>query len=195
MTDRPAWLGTVALVVGFTASILLRVAIGGRAVAGSAVAGLVFAGCLALLSLAALTVVGRAGLAAAVRPRAVALGLAAAAVLCLPSALGHAVHPGVHPGGSYWHWATVVTVVAAAEEAFLRGALYSAVRGLRGETAALLVTAAAFATLHLPLYGWRSVPLDLAVGLVLGVLREQTGGWAAPAVCHVGADLAAWWLR
>jgi membrane protease YdiL (CAAX protease family) len=192
VTNRAALgpLGTAALLVGFTASILVRVAIGGRAVAGSATAGLVFAGCLACLTLAA-----RVGIGPALRPRAVVLGLVGAGVLCLPSVVGHAVHPGIRPGGSFAHWAVVVTVVAVAEEAFLRGAVYSAVSDWAGDTAALGVTAIAFAALHLPLYGWGSVPLDFAVGLLLGVLREQTGGWAAPAITHVGADLAAWFLR
>jgi membrane protease YdiL (CAAX protease family) len=109
--------------------------------------------------------------------------------------VGHALHPGIRPGGSYLHWAVLVTVVAVAEEAFLRGTLWEAVRDLWGETPALLLTSVAFAALHLPLYGWGSAPLDFAVGLVLGVLREQTGGFAAPAVTHVVADLAAWFLR
>ncbi|MCU1587768.1 MAG: hypothetical protein JWN31_1261, partial [Frankiales bacterium] len=39
------------------------------------------------------------------------------------------------------------------------------------------------------------LPLDLAVGLVLGGLRQQTGTPAAPAVTHVGADFAGWFLR
>jgi membrane protease YdiL (CAAX protease family) len=186
--SRP--LGIAALLVGFTASILVRVAVGGHGVAGSATAGLVFAGCLVALTLAA-----RVGIGPALSIRAMIVGLLGAGLLCLPSLVGHAIHPGVRPGGSYLHWALVVTVVAVAEEAFLRGALYAAIQTWRGDTLALVVTAVAFAALHLPLYGWGSVPLDLAVGLVLGVLREQTGGWAAPAVCHVGADLAAWFLR
>lgn len=189
MTRRLGPLGTAALLAGFTASILVRVAIGGRGVAGSASAGLVFAGCLAALSL-----VG-GGLTLNLNLRAATLGLLATGVLCLPSLVGHAVHPGVRPGGRYLHWAVLVTVVAVAEEAFLRGTLWTAVREQWGETATLLVTSVAFAALHLPLYGWGSVPLDFAVGLVLGVLREQTGGWAAPAITHVGADLAAWFLR
>jgi hypothetical protein len=45
-----------------------------------------------------------------------------------------------------------------------------------------------------PLYGWGAVPLDLAVGVWLGGLRLVTGGWAAPAVAHTFADLAAGWL-
>jgi membrane protease YdiL (CAAX protease family) len=185
---RPAPLQVAALLIGFAAAVLARSAIGGRGVAGSVLAGLVFACCLVVLA-------GTGDAPLGLNGRSVALGIGAAALLCVPSLLGHALHPGVRPGGSYGHWALVVTVVAAAEEAFLRGALWSAVRAWRGETAALLVTALAFTALHLPLYGWGSAPLDLAVGLLLGVLREQTGGWAAPAVTHVGADLAAWWLR
>jgi membrane protease YdiL (CAAX protease family) len=185
------WLSAVLLLLGFTAAVFIRIAVGGRAIAGSATAGLVFAGCLAVLTLA------MGGAAPALSRRAVALGLLGAGALCLPALIGHGFHPGIRPGGSYPHWALVVTVVAVAEEAFMRGALYSAVRDWRGrddETTALVVTALAFAALHLPLYGWGSAPLDLAVGLVLGVLREQTGGWAAPAVTHVVADLCAWWL-
>jgi membrane protease YdiL (CAAX protease family) len=188
VTRRLGPVGTAALLVGFAAAVLARVAIGGHAISTSTTAGLVFAGCLAALTLVT-------GARAAATGKSLLLGLIGAAVLCLPSLVGHAVHPGVRPAGSFVDWAAVVTVVAVAEEAFLRGALYTAVRDLRGESAALAVTAVAFAALHLPLYGWSSAPLDLAVGLVLGVLREQTGGWAAPAVTHVGADLAAWWLR
>ena len=184
---------TVALaLIGFTAAVLVRVAIGGRAIAGSQSAALVFAGALALLTLAL------GGASPAFSRKAVLLGLAGAAVLCVPPLIGHTVHPGVRPQGSYAHWALVVTIVAVAEEAFMRGAVYTAIRDWRGksdDTAALIVTAVAFAALHLPLYGWGSAPLDLAVGLLLGVLREQTGGWAAPAITHVLADLAGWWLR
>ena len=47
----------------------------------------------------------------------------------------------------------------------------------------------------MPLYGWAALPLDLAVGLLLGGLRMLAGGWGAPAVAHAAADLAGWWLR
>ncbi len=68
-------------------------------------------------------------------------------------------------------------------------------RPARGELLALPVTTAAFALLHVPLYGWAALPLDLAVGLLLGGLRMVSGGWGAPAVAHTLADLAGWWLR
>jgi len=46
-----------------------------------------------------------------------------------------------------------------------------------------------------PLYGWHVLPLDLAVGVVLGGLRQATGTAAAPAITHVLADVAGWFLR
>ena len=52
-----------------------------------------------------------------------------------------------------------------------------------------------FGLLHVPLYGWHVLPLDLAVGIVLGLLRSWTSTAAAPAVAHVVADLCGWFLR
>jgi hypothetical protein len=45
---------------------------------------------------------------------------------------------------------------------------------------------------HVPLYGWRALPLDLGAGLWLGGLRVLSGGVAAPAVAHALADRGAW---
>jgi len=69
------------------------------------------------------------------------------------------------------------------------------VEDLSGAVPAIVVGAVCFALLHVPLYGWHVLPLDLAVGLVLGGLRQATGTPAAPAVTHVGADLVGWFLR
>jgi membrane protease YdiL (CAAX protease family) len=103
--------------------------------------------------------------------------------------------PRVVPGEGFARWALVVAVVATAEEVFLRGALYDAVSRWLGVNAAIAVGAVAFALLHVPLYGWKVVPLDLAVGVLLGELRRVSGTAAAPAITHVFADWAAWWLR
>jgi membrane protease YdiL (CAAX protease family) len=88
-----------------------------------------------------------------------------------------------------------VVLISIAEEALLRGALMDAVIPWGGELAAVTVAAIAFALLHVPMYGWTAVPLDLAVGVWLGGLRLATGGVAAPATAHALADLAYWWLR
>jgi membrane protease YdiL (CAAX protease family) len=185
---RPVWQAAL-LIAGFALAVSARVAVGGVAVARSAAAGWLFAGCLVALSLA----VGAwrsAGLSRAW------VGLPGALVLCVPLLANRVAGDVAHrPGGAFLPWAVTVTAVAAAEEMFLRGALYDACARARGETTAIIVGAVLFALLHVPLYGWHVLPLDLAVGGWLGALRRISGGWAAPGVAHVAADLAAWWLK
>ena len=75
-----------------------------------------------------------------------------------------------------------------------QGERVDAVQRRHNADAAVIVGAIAFAALHVPLYGWHVVPLDFAVGLVLGATRLVAGTWTAPAIAHVGADFAGWWL-
>jgi membrane protease YdiL (CAAX protease family) len=175
-----------ALLVGFVIAVGLRVAVGGSDVARSVPAGLLFAGCLLALSAAARTRVP-------VTRRAVALGVLGTAVICLPVGLAQlvALRP-LHETNGFVPWALAVIVVAGAEEVFLRGTLFDAITSHR---VAVLAAAVLFALLHVPLYGWQAVPLDLAVGLVLGGLRLEAGTPAAPGIAHVGADLVGWFLR
>lgn len=182
---RPA-VEPVVLMAAFAAAVAIRVAVAGPGGAGSVRAGLVFAAILATLALAS-----RAGLA--VSGRALLIGVLGAAALVVPVLVTHGVGGHLDATG-YATWAPATVAVATAEEAFLRGALYDAVARARGVDAAVLVGAIAFAALHVPLYGWHAVPLDLAVGLALGALRVLTGTWSAPAVAHAGADLVGWWL-
>jgi membrane protease YdiL (CAAX protease family) len=175
------------LLLGFAGAVIARLLLAGPGPARSPAAGLVFAGLLLAMCVAMRT---RVPLSLS----AVGLGLGGAVLLCAPVALLRGGGP-LHGGRGFASWALVVTIVAAAEELFLRGALYDAVRDAVDERAAILVAAVAFAALHVPLYGWHVVPLDLVVGLVLGELRRASGTPAAPAVTHVGADLAAWFLR
>ncbi|GAC1609301.1 MAG: hypothetical protein NVS3B26_09860 [Mycobacteriales bacterium] len=175
------------LTVGFAVAVLARLAVGGPGPAQSPPAGLLFAALLLVLAAAARTRVP-------VTCRAGVVGLAGTAVLCVPVALSRGGSP-LHGTTGFTSWAIVVTVVATAEEVFLRGTLYDAVAAALDQRAAIVVAAVAFALLHVPLYGWHVVPLDLVVGLVLGELRRTTGTAAAPAVTHVGADLVGWFLR
>jgi CAAX amino terminal protease family. len=126
----------------------------------------------------------------------VAFGLALVAVAVAGSGLaGGAFVPGVgRPAAPFVPWAAITILVASAEEALLRGRLFDAVRRAGGVVPALAITTVAFALIHVPLYGWHVVPLDLAVGLGLGGLRLATGGVTAPAAAHAIADLATWWL-
>jgi membrane protease YdiL (CAAX protease family) len=150
------------------------------------VAGLVFAVVLTAAAFTARPSVGRVGWV-------VIAGLGGAALLVLPALVVHG-GLGQRSAAGYLGWATATAFVATAEEAFLRGALFGALSRWRGPDVAVVGAAAAFALLHLPLYGVTALPLDFAVGLLLGALRLLTGGWGAPAVAHAGADLVGWWL-
>ena len=194
-----AAIATCALLIALVVAVCLRRAVAGSDPAGSPVAGALFA-----VSLAAATVLagsrGRAwvwsGSGAWSGARSILLGVAGAAVLCAGPLAAHLQSPGGSlPGDRLPVWAVVVTGVALTEEAFIRGALWRAVQVWRGEFTALVVTTVAFAVLHVPFYGPAALPLDLAVGLLLGGLRWVSGGIAAPATAHVLADLAGWWLR
>lgn len=174
------------LLLGFAAAVALRSVVSGAEGVYSAPGGLLFA----VLLLAA--VIG-ARTRVSISSRALIVGLLGAVVLCLPVLLTWT--PRLVPTDGFTAWALVVTAVAVAEEVFLRGTLYDAVCSAVGDNAAIAVGAVAFALLHVPLYGWHVVPLDLAVGVLLGEQRRVTGTAAAPAVTHVGADLASWFLR
>ena len=128
--------------------------------------------------------------------RSVAMGLAAAGALIAIAAVARARGPWIplDPAAALLSWAQVTILVATAEELVLRGALFDAAEEAVGTAGAVAVAAVAFALLHVPLYGWAVVPLDLGVGVLLGGLRILTGGVTAPAIAHAVADLAAWWL-
>jgi hypothetical protein len=185
--------------------VALRCAVGGAEVARSRPAGLVFA--LVLAALVAVIGPRRPRRPAPERARvavrgrqwrrwgaATLGGLVGGAVLCVPALAATGLDTlGTGPRVGFLGWAAVVTVVATAEERFLRGALFGLLQA-RGTAVAIAVPALAFAALHVPLYGWGAAPLDLAVGVWLGALRAATGTWLTPAVAHVTADWAAWAL-
>jgi membrane protease YdiL (CAAX protease family) len=181
---------TAAGLAGLGLALVLRVRVAGAAGAHSVPAGVVFGA--ALLALAAALGFPRPKLGW----RQLCWGVGGAAVLCLPPLAHHLTHPGsAAPAGLLPGWAAVVTLVAVAEELLLRAALYEALMLWRGPYVAIAATALAFAALHVPLYGWSAAPLDLAVGVFLGVLRLLAGSVTAPALTHTLADLAGWWLR
>ncbi len=153
-------------------------------------AGVVFA--VALLSLAA----GAGWRAGRPSLAAVGIGVAGGGVLVaawLTSRTGVPVDLApLNPAIALW--TPVVALIAIAEEVVLRGVLFNAVRTCGGDGWALALTTILFAAMHLPLYGVGALPLDLAVGLLLGGLRIVSGGVLAPAIAHVIADLAGGWL-
>ncbi|HUR23951.1 MAG TPA: CPBP family glutamic-type intramembrane protease [Acidimicrobiales bacterium] len=93
-------------------------------------------------------------------------------------------------------WGVAVAVglnalAALAEEAFFRRYLYGLVTERHGEVVAVVVTAGAFALVHVTVWGWWVLPLDLAAGLVLSWQRAATGRWSVPAATHVLANTLA----
>lgn len=81
-------------------------------------------------------------------------------------------------------------VAAVAEELFFRRLVYGWL--LRwGVTLAIVGSAVLFTAVHIPIYGWGVLPLNLAAGLIFGWQRWVTGTWTAPAVTHVVANLLA----
>jgi membrane protease YdiL (CAAX protease family) len=177
-------LGGLGLAVGLRWQIFRTAALDGVS------EGLVFG--------AALVAVAAAGGWTPSRPRAQALiaGVVAGGLLVaisaasrwpvLPMTLGHAA--------PFVPWVLITSLVATAEELVLRGSLWRWAAESAGDVAALLLTSLLFALIHVPVYGWSVVPLDVGVGLMFGGLRLWFGGPAAPAAAHVIADLATWWI-
>ena len=82
------------------------------------------------------------------------------------------------------------TLAAVAEEAFFRRLLYGLLAPL-GAGVAIAGTAAAFAVVHLTVWGAWVLPLDLAAGLLLSWQRWASGRWTVPAVTHAAANVLA----
>jgi membrane protease YdiL (CAAX protease family) len=87
--------------------------------------------------------------------------------------------------------AVAATLLAAvAEEAFFRRFLYGWLANW-GDAIALLGSALCFALVHVPVYGVRVLPVDVAAGLVLSWQRYASGSWTSPALTHAVANLVA----
>jgi len=82
------------------------------------------------------------------------------------------------------------TLAAVSEEAFFRRLAYG-VADTWGPAVAIVTSAAIFAAVHVTVWGWAVLPLDLAAGLVLGWQRWASGGWSVPAATHAAANVLA----
>ncbi len=82
------------------------------------------------------------------------------------------------------------SLAAVSEEAFFRRLAYG-VAAARGPAVAIGASAVVFAAVHVTVWGWAVLPLDLAAGLVLGWQRWASGGWSVPAATHVAANVLA----
>jgi membrane protease YdiL (CAAX protease family) len=201
--DRPAALLrplTIAAALGGLVEARALAATSGRI--DGLVVGIAFG--LGLIGIALLTAAprgsGRPLVRSKPRPRVpvanLGIGVSGGLLIVGLTVIGRVGIPGptVFPLGDLGPWAAVTAMVAIGEEAVLRGVLFDSLARHSGPLAAIVITSAVFALIHVPLYGWHVLLLDLGVGLVLGGLRVATGGIAAPAAAHVIADLATQWL-
>ena len=85
--------------------------------------------------------------------------------------------------------AGATTVLAAvSEEMFFRRLVYGWLAA-GGVLVGVVGAAVLFAAVHIPGYGVRALPLDLAAGIVFGWQRWATGGWIASGLTHATANL------
>jgi membrane protease YdiL (CAAX protease family) len=181
---------SIALVTGLAVIVWLRWAATVAGIADALSIGLAFGLALTALALAGGQVVRRP------RPVSLVVGLGGGAALAALALVTHLGTPGpsLAPAAAFAPWALITILVATAEELVLRGVVFGALLRQAGVAVAVLVTSIAFALIHVPLYGWHVVPLDLGVGIWLAGLRLLTGGVAAPATAHAVADLVTWSL-
>jgi membrane protease YdiL (CAAX protease family) len=127
----------------------------------------------------------------ALRPAPLSVSLQALAVGTAAFALGRTlVDVPLRPSGLALAIA-LNALAAVAEEAFFRRFLYGLVAPAFGTGAAVVGTAVAFALVHVTVWGWWVLPLDLAAGLVLSWQRAATDRWSVPAATHILANTLA----
>lgn len=103
-------------------------------------------------------------------------------------AMGRVIGGGHPPVPFAARFIVLNTLAAVAEEAFLRRLLYGALER-HGAALAVAGSTVLFAIVHVTVYGWWVLPIDLAAGLVLSWQRWATGGWTVPALTHVAANV------
>ena len=80
------------------------------------------------------------------------------------------------------------TLAAVAEEAFFRRFTFGALER-HGVAWAIAGSTVLFALVHVTVYGWWVLPIDLAAGLIFSWQRWASGRWSVPAVTHVLANV------
>lgn len=87
------------------------------------------------------------------------------------------------------HALVIGAVAGVCEEALFRRGLYGYFERW-GSMAAVLMTAVLFGLVHVPMYGWRALPIDVGAGLVFGWQRWATGSWTSAGATHALANVA-----
>ena len=141
----------------------------------------------------AVPLVAAAGVLAA-QPRAVATALESRATWLLVTAAGVAACatvrlalPGVPMHATFLGLVASVAAAIGEEVVFRRG-LYGVLER-QGPLVAVVTAALVFGLVHVPMYGWAVVPVDVGAGLVFGWQRWASGTWTSSAVTHAAANL------
>lgn len=95
------------------------------------------------------------------------------------------------PASGYLLAAFGVLVAPLVEELFFRGFVYPAVARWTGSAGSIVITGAAFASLHGAqlAYAWAPLMVLFAVGVMLTVIRARTGSVATCVFVHMGYNL------
>lgn len=126
--------------------------------------------------------------------------LAQASVISPPDPLAHSLLRDLFsaPRTAQW-WAVIALVIIAvpiAEELMYRGLLQTGFRAAAGtgpnqrtgqlDWFALALTAGLFTLVHLPVVSAHSLPILLALALIMGLAYERTGRITVPIMIHIG---------
>lgn len=106
----------------------------------------------------------------------------------LAFALGRVLGGGHSPAPFTGRIVALNSLAALAEEAFFRRLTYGLLSP-GGPAFAIGASALLFAIVHVTVYGWWVLPIDLAAGALLGWQRAASGRWWVPAVTHVVANV------
>jgi membrane protease YdiL (CAAX protease family) len=115
-------------------------------------------------------------------------GMVALAIGVTAFALGRVIGGGHPPVPFAARFILLNTLAAIAEEAFFRRLLYGALER-HGAALAIGGSTVLFALVHVTVYGWWVLAIDVAAGLVLSWQRWATGSWTVPAATHVVANV------
>lgn len=127
--------------------------------------------------------------AATARPsRTTAVAVAGVGVAAF--AVGRLIGGGVAAAPALPAYLVLNTLAAVAEEALFRRLLYGLLLPL-GAAVAVVGSAAAFAAVHVTVWGAWALPVDLAAGLLLSWQRWASGRWSVPAGTHAAANVVA----
>jgi membrane protease YdiL (CAAX protease family) len=103
-------------------------------------------------------------------------------------ALGRALVPADAPAPATPLVIGMLVLAAVAEEAFFRRLVFGSLTRF-GPAVQVLGSAWLFAIVHVTVYGWYALPLDLAAGLLLSWQRWASGSWGASATTHALANV------